>query len=164
MKGGFWICCTFEKSPQTAKESVGSVDTENTQLTTSPTMKILFLTCRTSSMTLVLKHQPRSILYNSSGRICICNILWLIRCMNGFLKSFMIKKCFKPVNGKRMLYNEISFYMLFLNNVCSETLCKSDTEHLSFIWSIILLSPPSNKHKCCSTTARPVREVYLLWV
>lgn len=68
--------------------------TESTQLTASPIMEILFLTRRKSSITLVLKHHPSSIMYNRWGRICICNILWLIRCMNGFLKSFMTKKCF----------------------------------------------------------------------
>lgn len=38
----------------------------------------------------------------------------------------------KPVNGKRMLYNELSFYMLFLNNVCNEALWQSDTKYYSF--------------------------------
>lgn len=38
----------------------------------------------------------------------------------------------KPVNGKRMLYNEISFYMLFLNNVCNEVLWQSDAKYFSF--------------------------------
>lgn len=60
--------------------------------------------------------------------------------MNGFLKTFMTKKsvmwlklCLslsKPVNEKRMLYNEISFYMLLLTNVCNEALWQS--EHPSF--------------------------------
>lgn len=46
---------------------------------------------------------------------------------------YVIKLCLSlstPVNGKRMLYNEISLYMLFLNNVCSEALLQS--KHPSF--------------------------------
>lgn len=49
----------------------------------------------------------------------------------------MTKRCFMWlsyawawVNGKRMLYNEISFYMLFLNIVCNEALWLSG--HPSF--------------------------------
>lgn len=82
----------YRKRMSTAKDSFGSAHTESPQLTTSPVM--LFLTHRKSNITLVLKLHPSSLLYNSWGRICICIILWLLRCMNGFLKKFYDQEVF----------------------------------------------------------------------
>lgn len=99
-------------------------------------MEILFLTLRKSSITLVLKHHPSAILYNSWVRICICNILWLMRCMNGFLKSFMTKKCFMRLSYAwacpSLPMERVCFTMkylsicYFLNNVCRDALWRGE--------------------------------------
>ena len=101
-----------------------------------PTVDVLFLVWTAS----VLKPQPNSItmLYNSPGRTCICNILWLIRCVNGFLK-FYDTEMFKsdgallvwPCQWKENVLHEISFYMLFLNHVCSEALWPGGSDRCS---------------------------------
>lgn len=52
----------------------------------------------------------------------------------------MIELCLSFSNGKKMLYNEISFYMLFLEIVCNEALWQS--EHPSFDHS----STPADQH------------------
>lgn len=44
----------------------------------------------------------------------------------------VMELCFslsKTVNGNRMLYNELSFYILILNNVCNKALWQRDTKY-----------------------------------
>lgn len=83
----------------------------------------------------VVKHHPAPC-YIILGRIWICNILWLLRWINGFFWNMLFMwlsyawAC-PSLPTERECFALKYICMLFLNNVCNEAIWQKDTKHLS---------------------------------